>query len=161
MRAFIKFNKGVMGMPWPWQLWLMLLVVANLVVPLFFLNRLEAQVVVGALLASMVLMMVVTAVSGFTRLLGLGHIPWIPLLYFLWARIDQIPTDDFFGVWIRGLMVLNAVSLLIDVVDVGRYISGERTETVDNVRTIKGGSNETHFSQCLSSQRNPSQREDC
>jgi len=83
----------------------------------------------------MVLMTVVTAVSGFTRLLGLGHIPWIPLLYFLWARIDQIPADDFFGVWIRGLMVLNAVSLLIDVVDVGRYISGERTETVDNVRT--------------------------
>ncbi len=160
MRAFIEFNRGLMGMPLPWQLWLMLLVVANLVVPLFFLNRLEAQVVVAAFLASMALMTVLTAVSGFTRLLGLGHIPWIPLLYFLWARLDQIPADDFFGMWIRGLMVLNAVSLLIDMVDVGRYISGERTETVDNVSTIKGGSNETDFSQRLSSQGNPSQRED-
>ena len=137
MRAFIEFNRGLMGMPLPWQLWLMLLVVANFVVPLFFLNRLEAQVVVAAFLASMVLMTVLTAVSGFTRLLGLGHIPWIPLLYFLWARIDQIPADDFFGMWIRGLMVLNAVSLLIDMVDVGRYISGERSETVDHVSTIK------------------------
>ena len=74
MRAFIKFNKGLMRMPLPWQLWLMLLVVVNLIVPLFFLNRLEAQVIVAALLASMVLMTVLTAVSGFTRLLGLGHI---------------------------------------------------------------------------------------
>ncbi|MEE9598759.1 MAG: hypothetical protein V3V96_18455 [Acidiferrobacterales bacterium] len=40
MRAFIKFNKGLMGMPWPWRLWSMLLVVVNLIVPLFFLNRL-------------------------------------------------------------------------------------------------------------------------
>ena len=61
-------------MPLPWRLWLMLLVVINLIVPLFFLNRLEAQVVVGALLAIMVLMTALTAVSGFTRLLGLGHI---------------------------------------------------------------------------------------
>jgi hypothetical protein len=128
VRAFVEFNKGLMGMPLPWQLWLMLLLVANLVVPLFFLDRLAAQVVVAAFLASMVLMTVLTAVSGFTRLLGLGHIPWIPLLYFLWGRIDQIPADDFFGVWIRGLIMLNAVSLLIDAVDVGRYISGGRTE---------------------------------
>ncbi len=145
MRAFIKFNKGLVGMPLPWRLWLMLLVVVNLIVPLFFLDRLEAQVVVAAFLASMILMTVITAASGFTRLLGLGHIPWIPLLYFLWARIDQIPADDFFGLWIRGLMMLNAVSLFIDIVDVGRYIAGERTETVDNVSTIKGGSNETDF----------------
>jgi len=44
MHAFIKFNKGLMKMPIHWQLWLALLVVANGVIPLFFLNRLEAQV---------------------------------------------------------------------------------------------------------------------
>ncbi|MFQ6022786.1 MAG: hypothetical protein ACE5NW_08700 [Acidiferrobacterales bacterium] len=130
MDAFIKFNKGLMKMPWPWQLWLMLLVAANLVIPLFFLNRLEAQVVVVALVVSMILMTVLTAVSGFSRLLGLGHIIWIPLLYFLWMRLDQVPTDDFFGMWIRVLMTVNAVSLVIDAVDVGRYLAGDRAETV-------------------------------
>ena len=130
MRAFIKFNKGVMNMPIHWQLWLMLLITANLVVPLFFLNRLEAQVVVGTLLVSMMLMAVLTGIQGFTRLLGLGHIVWIPLLYFLWSRLDQIPADDFFGIWLRALMVLNAVSLVIDAVDVTRYIAGDRAETV-------------------------------
>ena len=131
MRAFIKFNKGMMRMPIHWQLWIMLLVTFNLIIPLFFLDRLEAQVVIGAIVASMILMTVLTAISGFTRLLGLGHIFWVPLLYFLWMRLEQNPADDFFGIWMRGLMLVNAVSLIIDTVDVGRYIAGDRKETVE------------------------------
>ena len=131
MRAFIKFNKGMMRMPIHWQLWIKLLVTFNLLIPLFFLDRLEAQVVIGAIVASMILMTVLTAISGFTRLLGLGHIFWVPLLYFLWMRLEQNPADDFFGIWMRGLMLLNAVSLIIDTVDVGRYLAGDRKETVE------------------------------
>ena len=56
MKAFIKFNKGMLKMPLPWQLWLMLLVTVNLLVPLFFLGRLESQVAIAALLLSMTLM---------------------------------------------------------------------------------------------------------
>ncbi len=131
MRAFIKFNKSVMKMPIHWRLWLALLVIVNFVIPLFFLNRVEAQVVAGSLIASMILMTGLTALSGFTRLLGLGHILWIPLLYFLWMRLGQNPADDLFGVWLRVLMILNAASLIIDVIDVGRYIAGDRSETVE------------------------------
>ena len=131
MGAFIKFNKGMMKMPIHWRLWLALLVIVNFVIPLFFLNRLEAQVVAGTLIASVILMTGLTALSGFTRLLGLGHILWIPLLYFLWMRLEQNPVDDLFGLWLRVLMILNAASLIIDVIDVGRYIAGDRSETVD------------------------------
>ena len=130
MRAFIKFNRGVMKMPMLVRLWLMLLVALNLVVPLFSLDRLEAQVVVVTFVASVMLMTVLTASLGFNRLLGLGHIFWIPLMYFLWLRLDQIPVDEPFGLWIRALMVTNAISLVIDTIDVTRYISGERNETV-------------------------------
>ena len=133
MRAFIKFNKGMMKMAVPVRLWLILLVTLNVVVPLFYLDRLEAQVVVGTILASMLLMTVLTGLSGFTRLLGLGHIFWFPLLYFLWTRLDQVPADDFFGLWIRALMLANAVSLVIDTIDVTRYISGAREETVQGL----------------------------
>ncbi len=38
MNAFIEFNKGIMRMPFPWRLWLMLLVTMNLAMPLFFLG---------------------------------------------------------------------------------------------------------------------------
>ncbi len=133
MRAFIKFNKGLLKMPIPWQLWLMLLVTVNLVVPFFYLRRLEAQVVVVAFLASVTLMTILTGLTGFSRLVGLGHIFWIPLLFFLWTRLDQIPAGDVFGIWIRTLMVLNALSLVIDAVDVFRYIAGDREETVEGL----------------------------
>lgn len=130
MRALIKFNKGMMNMPIQWQLWLALLVTANLVVPIFFIGRIEAQIVVGTILLSMMLMTYLTSLSGFTRLLGLGHVFWLPLMYFLWNRLEQIPADDLFGIWARVLMALNAASLVIDGIDVIRYIAGEREETV-------------------------------
>ena len=51
-----------------WQLWVILLVAANLVAALFFLHRLEAQVVLGTILASTILMTFLTARFGFTAL---------------------------------------------------------------------------------------------
>ncbi len=133
MRAFITFHKGLLKSPIRVRLWLMLLVVFNLVVPLFFLDRLEAQVVLAALLASMLLMTVLTGLTGFTRLLGLGHILWVPMLWFLWGRLGHIPADDAFGLWIRVLMILNAISLVVDGVDVIRYIAGDRKATVEGL----------------------------
>ena len=55
MRSFLKFNRGVLRLPLQWRLWMMLLVAANMVVPLFFLGHLEAQAVLVALLLSLVL----------------------------------------------------------------------------------------------------------
>ena len=138
MRAFIKFNKGVLKMPLPARLWLMLLVPVNLVVPLFFIGHLEAQVILGAFVGSGVLMTVLTALTGFSRMLGLGHILWIPLLVFLWTRLNQIPADDFFGVWVRVLMALNAMSLIIDAADIVRYVAGDRQETVPGLSEANG-----------------------
>ncbi len=130
MKAFIKFNKGILKMPISWQLWLMLLVTANVVAPLFFLRHLEAQVVLGTFLVGAMLMTWLTGRFGFTRILGLGHIFWIPLLTFLLARVGHIPVNDAYGIWVWSLIVLNSVSLVIDAVDVFRYIAGDREETV-------------------------------
>ncbi len=130
MRAFIKFNKGMLRMPVQWQLWLVVLIALNLAVPLFFVDRLEARVVVVTLLASVTLTTALTARFGFTRILGAGHVLWIPMLYFLWTRLEAIPTGDVFGVWIRALIALNVISLAFDGVDVIRYVAGDRAETV-------------------------------
>ncbi len=59
-----------------------------------------------------------------------GHLLWIPLLYFLWTRLDAIPANDAFGIWTRALMALNALSLVIDGIDVARYVAGDRAETM-------------------------------
>ena len=130
MQGFIKFNKGVLRMSWPVKIWLLVLVAANAVAPLFFLQRLEAQAVFAAMMIGAMLMSLLTARFGFSRILGLGHILWIPLVGWLAFRLGQIPADDAFGMWIRGVMLLNTVSLVIDGVDVFRYAAGDRKELV-------------------------------
>ena len=63
-------------------------------------------------------MMLLTAMTGFTRLLGLGHVLWFPLLFFLWGGLGEILSTDWFGLWLRGLMLVNAISLVFDVIEV-------------------------------------------
>ena len=130
MQGFIKFNKGILRMSGPVKVWLLLLVAANAVAPLFFLERVEAQVVLVAMMIGATLMSLLTARFGFTRILGLGHILWIPLVGWLAFRLGQIPADDAFGLWVRGVIAVNALSLVIDGVDVVRYVAGDRKELV-------------------------------
>ncbi len=89
--------------------------------------------VLGTFLVGAMLMTWLTGRFGFTRILGLGHIFWIPLLAFLLARVGHIPGNDAYGIWIWSLIVLNSVSLVIDAVDVFRYIAGDREETVSGL----------------------------
>ncbi len=133
MKSFIRFNRGMMRMPFHWQPWLLLLVTVNVAIPLFFVSRFEAQMVLGAMVVNIILLTLLTGLTGFSRLVGLGLYPWFPLLFFLWTRLDRIPADDFFGIWIRVLMVLNALSLVIDTLDAARYVAGDREETVQGL----------------------------
>ena len=114
MNTFIKFNRGLLAMPLPWRLWLLLLLTLNLIAPLVFIGRLEAQATVAALLVSMALMTGLTGLSGFSRLLGLGHIVWVPLLVFLWTRLGEIPAADALGPWVPAVLALNATPVAID-----------------------------------------------
>ncbi len=89
--------------------------------------------VIAALVLSMVFMTILTGRFGFSRILGLGHIWWVPLLGFLWSRLADVPPTDAFGLWLRAVMALNVTSLIIDTVDVVRFLAGERAETVDGL----------------------------
>lgn len=133
MNAFLRFNAGVMKTPVPVRLWLVLLVFANMAMPLFFINSLESQVVLVGFFLSFTLMIALTSRFGFTRILGLGHIFWVPMLVFLWPRLSQLPANNVLGIWIRVLMGLNIVSLVFDTIDVIRYFSGDRAEMVDGL----------------------------
>ncbi len=127
MNPIAKFWRAVRGLPPPVQVWLAVLVVANGVVPLFFFGRAEARVVFATWLMSAALMVAMTHVMGFTRLLGLAHLPWLLLLVYLWARMGGHPAAQAYGAWIRTVMVLNLASLIMDAVDVVRYVKGDRT----------------------------------
>jgi len=126
----INFFKALLQMPKPWVAWVMLLMTVNMVVPILFIERLEAQVVLATMMASAALMMFLFAQKGFVRLLGLGHVLWIPLILWLSARVDFASASTGFEQWLLAVIALNGLSLIIDVADVIRYAKGERTPTL-------------------------------
>ncbi len=130
MKAMIGFTKGLMSLPMPWPVWLGLLVAVNLAGPIYFFEALEAKVVLAAFLASAALMTAIFASKGFVRLLGIGHIFWVPMVPWLWTRLDQVEPGNLIGYWMIAVVALNGISLIIDAIDVVRYVTGDRKPTV-------------------------------
>ena len=130
MRSFLRFNQGMLRMPMHLQLWVVVLVGANIVAPLFFLEHLEAQLTLAAGLLGLVLMSVLTGRFGFSRIVGLGHIAWLPLIVFLISSVGDTTASSPLGFWTRSVIVLDSISLAFDFVDAARFYRGDRTETV-------------------------------
>ena len=119
----------------------MSLLMSNMIVPLFFIvDRPEALTVFVAALLSGAIFIVLTAYSGFSRLLGFGHLPWIPLVIYLVTRLhparavaasaDASLADSIFLVWMHAVIILDSGSLLLDAANVVRYYAGDRKEMV-------------------------------
>lgn len=108
------------------QGWLLWLVTVNLL-SLVFLRHHEARWVLVAWIGNLILMSALFEFNGYNRLLGLSHVLWwTPLLVYLWRRRRAIRVDGSFGTWLKVLFVTNGISLLIDYVDVARYLLGDR-----------------------------------
>ena len=125
-----EFMIKMFQIPVGWQIWLLVLMAANMVTPLFFLNRIEAQAAFVAINVGFFTGVFIYKQQGFTRLLGLMHWPWIFLLPFLWGRLDVVSAGVPFGIWIRAVLVLNILSLILDALDVIKFAAGDRVETI-------------------------------
>jgi hypothetical protein len=108
---------------WPWMAGLPLINLSAI----FFLPRIEAWVVLGTGLLAATIMTVLHAKLGYVRLLGVGHFVWIPMLIWLVSILDHLPEGTFFRGWILTLIAMDTVSLLLDIVDLVRYLRGDRT----------------------------------
>ncbi len=126
MKTTIRFLRTMMLMPKTWLAWLGLLVFINMLIPLFFIYTLEAKVVLIAIICSITIMTAVFSAKGFVRLLGIGHITWVPMIPWLFTRLENTSFDNLFGYWLVAIIILNSLSLIIDAIDVMRYIRGER-----------------------------------
>ncbi len=119
------------------QFWIQWMVVANLGGVLFIIGRRDARwylrpepaVVVVTMVANVLFMGWLFEQVGYVRLLGLSHVIfWTPLLIWLWRRRQGIEGRVLRGyVWTVGLT--NTVSLVIDYVDVARYLAGDAAST--------------------------------
>lgn len=124
--VMLDFFRTLLHSPKPVLVWVAILMAANMIAPFFFLDTLEAKVVLAAILMGAVLQTAIFSAEGFVRLLGLGHIAWVPMVIWLWTRLDTAPGGSSFRYWILAVIVLNTTSLIIDAADVTRYLRGEK-----------------------------------
>ena len=107
--------------------WIFWMIGINLLC-LAFLRHKEARWVLVAWVGNLILMSALFELNGYNRLLGLSHVVWwTPLLVYLLLGRDRIPSAGAFATWVRVLFVTNAISLLVDYIDVARYLLGDRT----------------------------------
>ena len=126
MKSIMNFTKTMLIMPIHWQVWLGILVTANIVVPMFYIHTLEAQVILATAIVGLMIMAFIFSMKGFVRLMGIGHFGWLPLVFWLGMRLEHAPADSLFGYWLMAVIFLDSLSLFIDTADVLRYVKGER-----------------------------------
>jgi len=106
-----------------WLFWLMFINTASIV---FAFTRPEAHWVLTAWLANLLFMPMLFAEFGYTRILGLSHIVfWTPLLVYLWRRRTGIELRSVSGAYLWALFASNGLSLVIDYIDLARYLAGD------------------------------------
>lgn len=118
----------ILAEPLPLVAWVMVLMVMN-TASIFFLKRVEARWVLAAWIPNGIFMSYLLTQFGYTRMLGLSHVVfWTPLLVYLWRRRAQWNVSgSLTGKWLVGLFGVNLASLLVDYVDVVRYLLGDHS----------------------------------
>jgi hypothetical protein len=131
VQAVSEFSRGLRSLGWPWQLWVALVAAVNMIPGLVYFARPEGKILLIAMAFAFVLMLLIVRAKGFVRLLGLGHLlAWGPMLPWLWGRLQEAGTASGLGRWLLAVIVVDGISLVIDLIDVGRYASGDRAPAV-------------------------------
>ncbi len=124
MRNPFRFFVELMRQPVWIPLWVLFLMIVNLASVAFW-HEPVAQFIFSSFLISAMLMMGLYSRFGFNKLLGFGHIPWIPVLVYV---LTQIPTAEAaFKSYLFVLSVSIAISLVFDSIDVWKYFKNQES----------------------------------
>ncbi len=125
MRVMVDFMRTIMRLPWGWVAWVGVLFVTN-IASVAFLPRIEAVIVLAAIMLGAAIQMAIFGAKGFVRLLGIGHFQWLVMVPWLLTRFDITAPRSAFEYWLLAVVVIDVLSLVIDVTDVARYAFGDR-----------------------------------
>ena len=116
--CFLRFR-------WLPRLWVTWLVAVN-VGCLAFILQPEGQVVLGVTGVAVVIQALMLGRIGFTRILGITHLLWLPMFAWMATRADHYADQPQLRIWLTVLLATNAISLAVDVTDSVRFLRGER-----------------------------------
>lgn len=106
-----------------WIGWMMMVNTASI----GFLKNTEARFILGVWIPNGIGMTILAEVTGFTRLLGLSHVMWwTPLVIYLFLKRKDFDLSTIYGKWLVVVLTTNCLSLVVDYLDVIRWLLGER-----------------------------------
>jgi len=113
-RFFIELIQQPVWIP----VWVLILMIVN-VASVGFWDEPLAKVIFVTFMLSAMLMMGLYSRFGFEKILGMGHILWLPLLVYVLMRIPA--ASDTFKDYLIIWSIFTVISLVFDVVDVWKY----------------------------------------
>ena len=108
-------------------IWVFYMMVINLAA-IYFWDDLLAKVIVIVFIFSSMLMMGLYSKYGFTKILGLGHVLWLPLAAYIAVLLPGAEGPYF--TYLMVLLATISISLVFDIYDVWSYF--RQTKTVEN-----------------------------
>ena len=123
MRNPFKFFIELMNQPVWVPIWVFYLMLVN-VASAGFWDMLLAQVIFVTFILSATLMMGLYSWFGFEKILGIGHVLWIPLFIYVFMEIPN--TKGIFQSYLIVLSISISVSLVFDTIDVLKYFASQK-----------------------------------
>ena len=116
---FIELIKQPVWIP----IWVLILMIVN-IGSVGFWDEPLAKVIFVTFILSAMLMMGLYSRFGFEKILGMGHILWLPLFVYVLMRIPA--ESDTFNGYLIIWSILTAISLVFDVIDVWKYFASQK-----------------------------------
>lgn len=105
--------------------WVYYLVVLNFS-SAFFWDEPLAKVIFFTFAVSAFTIIALYSLFGFRKIMGVGHIYWVPLVHFLVRQIND--AGGRYRAYLIVLTVSIIISLIFDTIDAWKYFTGRRTE---------------------------------
>ena len=121
MRTLVLMGRGLLAMPLWVQIWFGFMMLANAIAPLFFLNHMVAQLTFFCAAIGMPIGYLIVYMTGFSKLMGLMHGPWLALAYVQIYTLATTAPSGAFGNWLMVSAAVTLVSLAFDAYDVVVY----------------------------------------
>jgi len=142
IKNFMALNSGILSGPWYVLIWVSLLMLSNAVAPMGFLlaEALNpgstgafgpaAAVMTTAFLVGPFIGAIIYPYTGMSRLMGLMHAPWLIAVFVLYGAVSSpsgfMSPVTWFDTWLYAALATGIASLVIDALDVARYLIGQR-----------------------------------
>jgi hypothetical protein len=127
-------NEAIFSEPLWLQVWVMLLVIANIAAIPFVLTKVEGAwklrkeclAIIASFVVAAILMDWMYNTFGYVRLLGMAHlVAWTPTFVYVLLRRKELGISTAFGKYVHFYLVVAGLSLGIDFLDVVRYLLGD------------------------------------